>query len=167
MVRPKALHIYRYFTSHYLLNGSGNSMSTDPPVEEALKCALRLRDWLGRIFDRRFVLQTQAFPIGIQDDGSSCGICVMNAMEHLVFNVELFTHETRFLHRVRYFVELVKYTCDQVRCVSEILKISSSNLFSSYPCTKSQHSFNSFSIFTTIHSRKDKTNDHIGDTITW
>ena len=50
--------------------------------------------------------------------------------------------------------------------LSEILKISSSNLFSSYPCTKSQHSFTSVSL-SRLTQEKTRQNDPIHNTSTW
>ena len=53
-------------------------------------------------------------PIGQQKDTHSCGICVMNAMEHVVFGAPLFTARTRESLRIRYFSELVTYLTTNV-----------------------------------------------------
>lgn len=80
-----------------------------------MTCAHAMRDWLTKLFNRRFTVQAKKQTTGIQLDDSSCGVCVMNAMEHSLFDVPLFEHETRFLHRLRLFVELMKHQMQIVR----------------------------------------------------
>jgi hypothetical protein len=74
----------------------------------------RLRAWLGRLFGGTFEDQGNSLPIGLQQDGNSCGICVLNAMEHAVFGVPLFRHEGRLGLHVRYFVAMTKYALGEV-----------------------------------------------------
>lgn len=54
-------------------------------------------------------------PIGQQKDGHSCGICVVNAIEHAMSDVPLFTDADRYHLRIWYFVEAVKYLLNNVR----------------------------------------------------
>jgi hypothetical protein len=53
--------------------------------------------------------------IGTQDDGYSCGICVMNAIDHAIYKVPLFTNDMRHALRVSYFVKLTNYVLYDVR----------------------------------------------------
>lgn len=73
-----------------------------------------LKKWLEVVFRALFKDLGNAFLIGQQEDGESCGICVINAIEHAMFGVPLFTDEDRYALRVRYFVEVVKYLLDNV-----------------------------------------------------
>src|SRR6202042_3582182 len=83
VVCSQASHSYLYPSSNHPPNGSGNSIPSGPLAGDVLKCAQRLRSWLGDIFKKRFTLQAgQPLEIGVQVDGHSCGICVMNSMEH-------------------------------------------------------------------------------------
>jgi hypothetical protein len=52
----------------------------------------RLRVWLGCMFATEF-RDLGAILIGQQDNGHSCGICAINAMEHAIFSTPLFTNE--------------------------------------------------------------------------
>lgn len=60
----------------------------------------------------------RSLPIGRQDDGYSCGICVINAMEHAVFAAGLFTPAKRHSLRVRYFTEIARHLLGEVRSLS-------------------------------------------------
>jgi hypothetical protein len=75
---------------------------------------MRLRAWLEKAFSDRFVDKGNSFPIGWQQDNNSCGICVLNAMEHAAFGVPLFQHEDRFGLCIQYFVAMARYALGQV-----------------------------------------------------
>ncbi|KAF9641889.1 hypothetical protein BDM02DRAFT_3194339, partial [Thelephora ganbajun] len=68
-----------------------------------------LANWLNVAFGALFEDLGSTLPIGRQSDGHSCGICVINAMEHAMFGVPLFTDKNRYSLRIQYFVEAVKY----------------------------------------------------------
>ena len=53
--------------------------------------------------------------IGHQQDGDSCGICVINSIEHHMFGTALFTHDKRNTHRAYYFRKAVEFLLDKVR----------------------------------------------------
>ena len=61
------------------------------------------------VFGAKFEDLGNALPIGRQSDGHSCGICVVNAVEHAIFGAPLFIDRNRYNLRTRYFVEAVKY----------------------------------------------------------
>jgi hypothetical protein len=75
----------------------------------------RLSTWLTHVFGGSFKDLGSTLSIGKQNDEHSCGICVINAMEHAVLNTALFTHEDRYTLRIRYFVELAEYVLRNVR----------------------------------------------------
>ena len=53
--------------------------------------------------------------MGKQDDTHSCGICVMSAMDSVMFGRPHFTHAERYNLRVQYFIELTEYVAETVR----------------------------------------------------
>jgi len=85
-----------------------------------------LSNWLPRAFEKKgkkgkkgkgkgdFTDLGGVLPIGTQNDGYSCGICVINAMEYAIFDVPLFKATDRFTLRVHYFLELVAFLLDNV-----------------------------------------------------
>lgn len=52
--------------------------------------------------------------IGEQVDTNSCGICVLNAIEHAIFGHSLFQYATRHEHRLRYFLAAFQYSANKV-----------------------------------------------------
>lgn len=74
-----------------------------------------LENWLVTAFKVPFKDLGNTFPIGRQEDGHSCGICVINAIEHAMFGVPLFIDKNRYAFRVQYFVKAIKYLLDNVR----------------------------------------------------
>lgn len=73
-----------------------------------------LENWLDAGFGAPYKDMGNTFLIGKQEDGHSCGICVVNAIEHGMFGVPLFTNKDRYALRVQYFVGVVKYLLDNV-----------------------------------------------------
>ena len=57
-------------------------------------------------------------PVGRQRDSSSCGICVVNAIEHHMFETALFTHSRRNSLRAEYFTKVVQFLVNGVRVMS-------------------------------------------------
>lgn len=52
--------------------------------------------------------------IGRQEDITSCGICVVNSIEHHIFGTPLFTHGERDALRVYYFTKTVEFLVNGV-----------------------------------------------------
>ena len=73
-----------------------------------------LANWLHVAFGAPFEDLGNTLPIGRQDDRHSCGICVVNAIEHAIFGVPLFTDRDRYCLHIQYFVEAVKHLLDNV-----------------------------------------------------
>jgi len=73
-----------------------------------------LENWLSAMFGVQFEDQGNTLPTGRQTDGHSCGVCVINAMEHAIFGVPLFADRDRYRLRVQYFVEAAKYLLNNV-----------------------------------------------------
>ncbi|KAF9779588.1 hypothetical protein BJ322DRAFT_1167867 [Thelephora terrestris] len=92
----------------------GDSFGDRNPNAELQQIRRGLTNWLSVVFGVSFADLGNALPIGQQEDGHSCGICVINAIEHAIFNVPLFTDENRYRLRVQYFVEAVKYLLENV-----------------------------------------------------
>lgn len=74
-----------------------------------------LDKWLKAIFGVRFTDRGQTFAVGTQEDGHSCGICVINSLEHELFGAALFTHSSRNALRIHYFTEVIKFLLKEVR----------------------------------------------------
>jgi len=74
-----------------------------------------LEKWLKAIFRVHFKDKGQTFEIGKQEDGHSCGICVVNSLEHELFGAALFTHSNRNVLRIHYFMEVTKFLLKEVR----------------------------------------------------
>lgn len=74
-----------------------------------------LEKWLKAIFRFSFEDKGPTFAIGKQEDGHSCGICVINSLEHELFGTALFTHSSRNDLRIRYFTETVRFLLREVR----------------------------------------------------
>ena len=70
---------------------------------------MKVVQWMSSAFGVAFTLSPVRIPIGHQQDRYSCGICVMNAMEHVLFQVPLFTSNDRHRLRIQYFVNLITY----------------------------------------------------------
>ena len=56
--------------------------------------------------------------VGRQGDSSSCGICVVNAIEHHMFETPIFTHSRRSSLRAEYFTKVVEFLVNGVRTMS-------------------------------------------------
>jgi len=73
-----------------------------------------LEHWLKTSFHGSFENLGQTLPIRTQKDVISCGVCALNALEHALLGVPLFTHDRRNLLRVQYFVKIAKLLLDHV-----------------------------------------------------
>ena len=77
-----------------------------------------LENWLKAIFNTPLKNKGATFLIGTQKDGHSCGICVINSLDHEMFGTALFKHDDRNILRIRYFTEAMKYLLKEVRMYS-------------------------------------------------
>ena len=109
-------------SSHYL----GDSQGGVPRAESIEALSRKLIKWLNDVFGPRFTLRTEPLPTGRQQDGYSCGVCVMNAMEHAAFNITLFTPKDRHRLRIRYFIHFVRFLYDDV-CLSPCENVSAAS----------------------------------------
>ena len=103
-----------YWTYHPRYD-SGDSIYGLPVVGDTKQVCDNITAWLALAFKRKFSISTQALPIGRQKDGHSCGIFVMNAIEHAIRNVPLLTPEGWRGWRVSYFLTLTRYVLERVR----------------------------------------------------
>ena len=74
-----------------------------------------LSKWLKAVFGTSFRDGGRTFAIGKQEDGHSCGICVINSIEHELFGTALFTHSSRNILRIHYFTEVIRFLLREVR----------------------------------------------------
>ena len=70
--------------------------------------------WTKTLFHAQFKNSGDILRIGAQQDGTSCGVCVFNALEHEIFDTRLFTHDRRDFLQVQYFVDIMKLLLDRV-----------------------------------------------------
>lgn len=82
-----------------------------------MKICRGLDRWTVTNFYHPFKNLGQSLPIGTQQDGISCGVCVLNALEHALLDAPLFTHNQRNLLRVEYFTKIAKLLLDRVSVV--------------------------------------------------
>jgi hypothetical protein len=92
----------------------GNSLQYESYKTDIGKICRGLDRWTKSQFHAAFKNAGEALPIGTQQDGISCGICVFNALEHEIFNTHLFAHARRNVLRVLYFVDIMKLLLDRV-----------------------------------------------------
>lgn len=93
---------------------AGNSLNTTFYEKDIVKICRGLEHWTSTLFYRKFNNCGQILPIGVQRDGISCGICVLNALEHVLFGAPLFTQKRRNFLRVQYFTDIAKSLLDHV-----------------------------------------------------
>ena len=73
-----------------------------------------LERWLGDFRRGPVSNGGRRFKIGRQADGGSCGVCILNAMDHSMFKTEIFTHQCRALVRMELFSKLVQHLLENV-----------------------------------------------------
>ena len=88
----------------------GNSIVDQETPREFDALHQGLCQWLGSAYKS----ENAGFAIGKQQDRSSCGVCVLNAMEHAMLGTALFTHANRSLVRMGLFVKLAAHLLGKV-----------------------------------------------------
>ncbi len=88
---------------------TGDSLPLGKNVRAGIKHLVKgLCSWMRKELGQPIKDGGDNLPHGRQQDGYSCGICVVNTFAHALFNDKLFTHESRFLLRVEYFLVLAR-----------------------------------------------------------
>jgi len=113
MVRPMFPSIHMF--THHALPDLGDSLGDCSRNTELEHICRGLESWLSVVFEVQFKDLGNTLPTGRQTDGHSCGICVINAIEHAIFGVPLFTDRDRYRLRIQYFVEATEYLLNNVR----------------------------------------------------
>lgn len=103
----------------------GDSLGNRAPSKELQQLRRGLENWLTTAFGASFKDLGNLLPIGRQEDGHSCGVCVINATEHAIFGVPLFTDKDRYALHVRYFIKVIGYLLDNVRVLFHMKWLSS------------------------------------------
>jgi len=103
-----------------MLHPSGDSLKQSRGVRSTESSDLRASRigtgvWLEAAFGGKFWDEAGNLPIGVQTDGSSCGICVLNAIEHATLGHPLFTMAARHGLWVWYFLAAMQYAHRKVR----------------------------------------------------
>jgi hypothetical protein len=93
---------------------TGNSLKYASYKSDIDKICRGLDHWTNALFHAPFKNIGEVLPIGTQQDGISCGVCVLNALEHEIFVTRLFTHDRRNVLRVQYFMDIMKLLLDHV-----------------------------------------------------
>lgn len=106
---------------------TGNSLSNVPYKKDVDQICRGLERWMSILLGRQFKNDGQTLPIGAQQDGVSCGICVLNAFEHALFDVPLFTHSNRNSLRAQYFTEIAKLLLDHVSAIDDLVQTHRTN----------------------------------------
>lgn len=83
--------------------------------DDAKHIYLGLSKWLKAVFGTSFRDVGRTFAIGKQEDGHSCAICIINSIEHELFGTTLFTHSSRNILRIHYFIKAMKLLLKEVR----------------------------------------------------
>lgn len=106
---------------------AGNSLKNGSYKEDITKICRGLDRWTNTDFHRSFKNLGESLPIGTQQDGISCGICVLNALEHALLNVPLFTHNRRNLLRVEHFAKIAKFLLGHVSTIYNLSQTKETN----------------------------------------
>ena len=70
----------------------GNSLHDDIYARDTNKTSRGIERWVKVMFKKSFHSAGKTLEIGRQRGDSSCGICVVNSVEHHMFGTLLFTH---------------------------------------------------------------------------
>ena len=102
--------------------GAGNSLEHLSYKNDISKICRGLDRWMSVCFSNTFKNCGQVLPIGTQLDGTSCGVCVLNSLEHALLDIRLFTHKHRDDLRVQCFTKIMSLLIDQVSAMLDILR---------------------------------------------
>lgn len=93
---------------------AADGIEDNPRPEELLN---RLTNWFGEQFGRMFKAPNPGNLLchGLQNDFYNCGLVAINAIEHELWQRELWTMGTKVQHRARWFNELSQAFFKQVR----------------------------------------------------
>ena len=86
----------------------GNSLQDDRYVGDINKISRGIERWGKVTFKKSFHGTGKTLEIGRQRDDSSCGICVVNSVEHRMFGTPLFAHSERDTFCVYYFTKTIQ-----------------------------------------------------------
>jgi len=89
--------------------------------------------WTEAVFGTPFTSKGRAYTVGAQMDASSCGVCVINAINASIHRTELFKAQARSKFRLRYFIEGVEYLLQGQVCAPPA---GHSPAYSSFPRTR-------------------------------
>ena len=106
---------YGQIFAHRRSYDKGDSLSPSSMRQDTKQICSGLQTWLKAIFGTSFKNNGSTFKIGRQEDGHSCGICVINSLEHELFGTPLFTHKIRNTLRICYFIETMEFLLKDVR----------------------------------------------------
>ena len=107
--RGLAVHTHEAFCD------KGDSLMPSVLRQDKKQIHLGLSKWLKAIFGGPFKDMGRTFAIGKQKDSHSCGICVINSIEHELFGTTLITHSSRNALRIHYFTEAMKFVLKEVK----------------------------------------------------
>jgi hypothetical protein len=96
----------------------GNLLKSSSYKDDIAKISCRLDCWTTTSFHGSFKNLGQTLPIGTQQDGTSCGVCVLNTLEHALLDTHLFTHGRWNVLRVQYFTDIVNLLFDRVSAIT-------------------------------------------------
>ena len=117
--------------SNLFHTGDSLSQETYPTLPDL---CTGLEKWLNHLFPGKFSYGGRQLPIGQQDDGSSCGLCVMNAAEHKMLGAPLVTPDRSQHIRVQYFFDILTHVLRDVsRFFCSLLSASTQYPHSSPP----------------------------------
>jgi hypothetical protein len=92
----------------------GDSRASDIPTPSDI--SRNIQRWCVREFG--FKPELRELPHGKQVNSNTCGYACINTIEHYIERVPLYTHQTRYEHRIRTFVRLIQLMIEQVSLAS-------------------------------------------------
>lgn len=92
----------------------GNSLQDNGYTRDINKICHGIERWGQVVLKRSFHNTGKSLKIGHQNDTNSCGICVVNCIEHHMFGAPLFTDGEQNSLCVHYFTRAVKLLVNEV-----------------------------------------------------
>jgi len=87
----------------------GDSLTQDSYADKKAVVTRGIEAWTEAVFGTRFINGANSYDIGVQNDGNSCGVCVINAIKTYIHGGDIFNHATHFRYRLEYFIEAANY----------------------------------------------------------